>query len=88
MSKPYTIIQCSNYFEYMNFKDNFNVSSLTIEYNNSTYTFKLYVHPRNTLKSLFFKYAPTANITQVSFRNGRAIYTKLKAWHVNPTSHW
>ena len=73
MSKPYTIIQCSNYFEYMNFKDNFNVSGFTIEYINSTYTVKLY-----TLNSLFFKHAPTAIITQVSFRNGRAIYIKLK----------
>ena len=80
MSKPYTIIQCSNYFEYMNFKDSFNVSGFTIEYVNSTCTIKLYIYinPRNTLKSIFFKYAPTANITQVSFRNGRAIYTKLK----------
>lgn len=78
MNKSYTIIQCSNYFEYINFKSNFNVSSLTIEYNDSTYTVKLYVHPGNTLKSLIFKYAPTANVTQVSFRNGRAIYTKLK----------
>ena len=62
----------------MNFKGNFNVSGFTIEYVNSTYTIKLYINPRNTLKSLFFKYAPTAAITQVSFRNGRAIYTKLK----------
>ena len=77
MNKSYTIIQCSNYFEYMNFKDNFksnlNVPSFIIEYNDSTYTVKLY-----TLNSLFFKHAPTATITQVSFRNGRAIYTKLK----------
>ncbi len=78
MNKPYTIIQCSNYFEYMNFKDSFNVSGFTIEYADSTYTVKLYIHPRNTLKSMLFKHAPTANITQVSFRNGRAIYTKLK----------
>lgn len=78
MNKPYTIIQCSNYFEYMNFKDNFNVSGFTIEYINSTYTIKLYINPRNTLKSIIFKHAPTAIITQVSFRNGRAIYTKLK----------
>ena len=78
MNKSYTIIQCSNYFEYMNFKDNFNVSGFTIEYIKSTYTIKLYINPRNTLKSIFFKYAPTANITQVSFRNGRAIYIKLK----------
>ena len=62
----------------MNFKSNFNVSGFTIEYIKSTYTIKLYINPRNTLKSLFFKYAPTAIITQVSFRNGRAIYTKLK----------
>ena len=78
MNKPYTIIQCSNYFEYMNFKSNFNMSSFIIEYADSTYTIKLYVKPRNTLKPLLFKYAPTATITQVSFRNGRAIYTKLK----------
>ena len=78
MNKSYIIIQCSNYFEYMHFKDNFNVSGFTIEYANSTYTIKLYINPRNTLKSIFFKYAPTAIITQVSFRNGRAIYTKLK----------
>ena len=63
MNKPYTIIQCSNYFEYMNFKSNFNIPSLTIECNDSTYTVKLYAHPRNTFKSLFFKYAPTAIIT-------------------------
>ena len=63
----------------MNFKDNFNVSGFTIEYVNSTYTIKLYINPRSTLKSIFFfKYAPTATITQVSFRNGRATYTKLK----------
>ena len=78
MNKSYTIIQCSNYFEYMNFKSNFNIPSLTIEYADSTYTVKLYINPGNTLKSLFFKHAPTANVTQVSFRNGRAIYTKLK----------
>lgn len=62
----------------MNFKDNFNIPSLTIEYADSTYTIKLYVNSRNTLKSLLFKYAPTAAITSVSFRNGRATYTKLK----------
>ena len=78
MNKSYTIIQCLNYFEYMNFKDNFNVSGFTIEYINSTYTIKLYINPRNTLKAIIFEYAPTATITQVSFRNGRAIYTKLK----------
>ena len=57
----------------MNFKSNLNVPSFNIEYNDSTYTVKLY-----TLNSLFFKHAQTANVTQVSFRNGRAIYTKLK----------
>ena len=78
MNKPYTIIQCSNYFEYMNFKDSFKDVNFYMKYNDSTYTFKLYVHPRNTLKSRLFKYVPTANVTQVSFRNGRATYTKLK----------
>ena len=78
MNKPYTIIQCSNYFEYMNFKSNFNVSGFVREYADNTYTIKLYINTRNTLKSMLFKYAPTAIITQVSFRNGRAVYTKLK----------
>ena len=62
----------------MNFKGSFNVSGFTIKYADSTYTVKLYINPRNTLKSMLFKHTPTANITQVSFRNGRAIYTKLK----------
>lgn len=78
MNKPYIIIQCSNYFEYMNFKENFNVLGFAREYTDSTYTTKLYINPRNTLKAIIFEYAPTANITQVSFRNGRTIYTKLK----------
>ena len=78
MSKPYTIIQCSNYFEYMNFKDNFNPPGFTMEYADSTYTTKTYINPGRLTRAIIFKYAPTANITQVSFRNGRATYTKLK----------
>ena len=78
MNKPYTIIQISNYFEYRNFKSNFKLSGLKLEYNDSTYTVKVYVNHRNTLKSTIFKHAPTVTITTVSFRNGRAIYTKLK----------
>ena len=75
MNKPYTIIQCSNYFEYMNFKDNF--KDINFTYSDTTYTVKLV-----SISSGFLEYsksfAPTAIITQVSFRDGRAIYTKLK----------
>ena len=78
MNKPYTIIQCSNYFEYMNFKNNFNVLEFAGEYADSTYTIKLFIHLGNTTKSIIFKLAPTATITSVSFRNGRATYIKLK----------
>lgn len=78
MSKPYTIIQCSNYFEYMNFKDNFTTAGPIMEYADSTYTIKTHVSFNKYLKFIIFKHAPTANVTQVSFRNGRAIYTKLK----------
>ena len=78
MNKPYTIIQCSNYFEYMNFKENFKDVNFYMKYIDSTYTVKTCVIPEQYIKSIFFKYAPTANVTQVSFRNGRAIYTKLK----------
>ena len=78
MNKPYTIIQCSNYFEYMNFKNNFSVLEFGGEYADSTYTIKLFFHLGNTIKSIIFKLAPTATITSVSFRNGRATYIKLK----------
>ena len=78
MNKSYTIIQCSNYFEYINFKDNFNPAIFTMEYADSTYTIKTHVSLNKYIKSICFEHAPTANITQVSFRNGRAIYTKLK----------
>ena len=76
MNKPYTIIQCSNYFEYMNFKDRFN--DMYFNYSDATYTVKLF--DRYDIQFLLYlkQHAPTANITQVSFRNGRAIYTKLK----------
>ena len=62
----------------MNFKDNFTTAGQIMEYADSTYTIKTHVSFNKYLKSIFFKYAPTANITQVSFRNGRATYTKLK----------
>ena len=75
MNKPYTIIQCSNYFEYRNFKDSFNDINST--YSDTTYTVKLASRSSGFLEYIK-SFAPTANITQVSFRNGRAIYTKLK----------
>ena len=78
MNKSYTIIQCSNYFEYMNFKDSFKDVNFYIKYTDSTYTIKTYVMFEKYPKATIFKHAPTATITSVSFRNGRAIYTKLK----------
>ena len=78
MSKPYVIIQCLNYFEYMNFKDKFKDANFYMNYADSTYTIKTHVSLNKYLKSIIFKHAPTAIITQVSFRNGRAIYNKLK----------
>ena len=78
MNKPYTIIQCSNYFEYMNFKENFKDVNFYMKYIDSTYTIKTYVMSKKYPKAIIFKHALTATITQVSFRNGRAIYTKLK----------
>ena len=76
MNKSYTIIQCSNYFEYMNFKDRF--KDMYFNYSDSTYTVKLF--DRYDIQFLLYlkQHAPTANVTQVSFRNNRATYTKLK----------
>ena len=62
----------------MNFKDNFTTTGSIMEYADSTCTIKTHVSLNKYLKSIIFKYAPTATITQVSFRNGRATYTKLK----------
>ena len=80
MNKPYTIIQCSNYFEYINLKSYFKAHPFKYSEFDSTYTIK--VHNSFARFNRIPKYvkpnAPTATITQVSFRNGRAIYTKLK----------
>ena len=76
MNKPYTIIQCSNYFEYMNFKDRFN--DLVFTYSDTTYTVRLFYRYSSEFLEYLKQLTPTANVTQVSFRNGRAIYTKLK----------
>ena len=62
----------------MNFKDSFKDVNFYIKYIDSTYTIKTCVIPEQYIKSIIFKHAPTATITQVSFRNNRAIYTKLK----------
>ena len=60
----------------MNFKDRFN--DMYFNYSDATYTVKLF--DRYDIQFLLYlkQHAPTANITQVSFRNGRTIYTKLK----------
>ena len=62
----------------MNFKDSFKDVNFYIKYIDSTYTIKIHVSLNKYFKSIIFKHAPTATITQVSFRNGRATYTKLK----------
>ena len=62
----------------MNFKDKFKDVNFYIKYDDSTYTVKACIMPEMYLKSMIFKHAPTATITTVSFRNGRAIYNKLK----------
>ena len=67
MNKPYTIIQCSNYFEYMNFKDNFKDVNFYMKYIDSTYTIKTHGMFEQHPKAIIFKYAPTATITSVSF---------------------
>ena len=80
MSKSYIIIQCSNYFEYINLKFYLKEHTSGPQYFDSTYTIKVhnsFAH-FNRIPRYVKHNAPTANVTQVSFRNGRAIYTKLK----------
>ena len=80
MNKPYIIIQCLNYFEYINLKSYLKANTYGPQYFDSTYTIK--VHNSFAHFNRILKYVkpntPTANVTQVSFRNGRATYTKLK----------
>ena len=80
MNKPYTIIQCSNYFEYINLKSYLKSHTYEPQYFDSTYTIKVhnsFAH-FNRIPKYVKSNALTANVTQVSFRNGRATYTKLK----------
>ena len=44
----------------------------------NSYTIKSYELELYSIPSFIKLRAPTANVTQVSFRNGRATYTKLK----------
>ena len=64
----------------MNFKSYLKANTYGSQYFDSTYTIK--VHNSFAHFNRILKYvkpnAPTANVTQVSFRNGRATYTKLK----------
>ncbi len=78
MSKPYTIIQCSNYFEYIELKARFKTYNYQVQYFDNTYTFKCTSIHFNSIPSFIKQYAPTSKLTQVSFRNGRATYIKLK----------
>ena len=80
MNKPYTIIQCSNYFEYINLKSYLKANTYEPQYFDSTYTIKVpnsFAH-FNRIPRYVKHNTSTANVTQVSFRNGRATYNKLK----------
>lgn len=60
----------------MNFKDYF--KDTTFIYSDTTYTVKLSCKYSSEFLEYIKQIAPTATITSVSFRNGRATYTKLK----------
>ena len=62
----------------MNFKDKLQLLQITSKSFDSTYTIKLQETGQSINLAYLKQYAPTATITQVSFRNGRAIYIKLK----------
>ena len=80
MNKSYIIIQCSNYFEYINLKFYLKEYTSRPQYFDSTYTIKVHnsFEHFNRIPRYVKHNAPTAITTQVSFRNGRATYTKLK----------
>ena len=64
----------------MNFKDRFKdrFKDMYFNYSDATYTVKSYGLTLYSIPSFIKLRAPTAIITQVSFRNNRATYTKLK----------
>ena len=80
MNKSYIIIQCSNYFEYINLKFYLKEYTSKPQYFDSTYTIKVHnsFEHFNRIPRYVKHNSPTANVTQVSFRNSRATYTKLK----------
>ena len=61
----------------MNFKNRF--KDLVFTYSDTTYTVRLSHRYSSNFLEYLKLFVPTATITSVSFRNGRAIYTKLKA---------
>ena len=78
MKRPYTIIQCTNYFEYIALKHYLKLSIYQVHYLDSTYTFKLPNFHFNLFPLFIKQYAPTAKLTKVYFKNHRAIYTIIK----------
>lgn len=62
----------------MNFKDKLQLLQITNKSFDSTYTIKLQETEKSINLVYLKQHAPTATITSVSFRNGRAIYIKLK----------
>lgn len=79
MNKPYTIIQCSNYFEYKSLKEKLVVSkSTSIEYMDSTYTFRIPALTSHEFESTIKQHAPTAKLTKKLTKNNKSTYIKLK----------
>ena len=78
MKRPYLIIQCTNYFEYIALKHYLKSLNYQTEYFDSTYTFKLPNFHFHSIPLFIKQYAPTAKLTKVYFKNHRAIYTIIK----------
>lgn len=80
MNKSYIIIQCLNYFEYINLKSYLKSHTYKPQYFDNTYTIKVHnsFEHFNKIPRYVKHNTSTANVTQVSFRNGRATYIKLK----------
>ena len=78
MKRPYLIIQCTNYFEYIALEHYLKLSLYQVQYFDSTYTFKLPNFHFNLFPLFIKQYAPTAKLTKVYFKNHRAIYTIIK----------
>lgn len=78
MKRPYLIIQCTNYFEYIALEHYLKLSLYQVQYFASTYTFKLPNFHFHSIPLFIEQYAPNSKTTKVHFKNNRAIYTIIK----------